>query len=186
MKKAFFIDKDGTLVTNVPHNVNPEFIVYEKNALKALKIIYDLGYELIVITNQSGIALGYFSESDLKKIQEAIVQEFQNVGCTLAGFFYCPHAPQDKCACRKPKAGLLLQAAKKMKINLSQSWMVGDILNDVEAGNRAGCSTIFYDIGNETEYKKGNFRTPDFTVSDWKEIPCLLNHKKKRSHETVE
>ena len=91
--------------------------------------------------------------------------------------YYCPHYPDGKiqkykieCDCRKPKPGLILQAAREHDIDLSNSWMIGDILNDVEAGNRAGCKTILLDNGNETEWIWNEIRTPAFIVNNWKKI----------------
>jgi D-glycero-D-manno-heptose 1,7-bisphosphate phosphatase len=93
-------------------------------------------------------------------------------GVTIDGFYYCPHHPEGSltayghaCACRKPEPGLLRQAARERAIDLSKSWMVGDILNDVEAGNRAGCHSILVDRGNETEWLTGSYRTPAVTVT---------------------
>ena len=88
-------------------------------------------------------------------------------GVEIDAFYYCPHGPADRCGCRKPKPGMILQAAKDHAIDLQISWMIGDILHDVEAGNRAGCNTIHFDNGNETEWVKGDYRQPLHTVKDW-------------------
>ena len=102
------------------------------------------------------------------------VEELLNdAGIQLDGFLHCPHHPEGRviahaisCECRKPKPGMLIQAAKQWHINLSRSWMMGDILNDVEAGSRAGCKTVLINNGGETEWIGGQFREPDFTAAD--------------------
>src|SRR6185295_18935494 len=100
---------------------------------------------------------GYFSETALEDVRLALERMFAACGATLAGFHYCPHAPatdgpRAACACRKPAPGLLLAAAALHGVDPARSWMVGDILDDVEAGARAGCRTVLIDNGNETEW----------------------------------
>jgi D,D-heptose 1,7-bisphosphate phosphatase len=181
MKKAIFIDKDGTLVTDVPYNVNPQWIRLEPFAAETLKRLKDTGYLLIIISNQAGVALGYFSKKDLPAVNTAIQALLKPYDVQIDGFYYCPHHPKGnvspyniECNCRKPSAGLIEQAADQHGIDVNASWMIGDILNDVEAGNRAGCQTILINNGNETEWLPGPYRKPDFTVKDWAEITELI------------
>jgi D-glycero-D-manno-heptose 1,7-bisphosphate phosphatase len=165
MKKAVFLDKDGTLIRDIPYNVDVSLITLTPNAVEGLKMLQDNGYLLIVVSNQSGLALGYFSEKELAAASTHICSVLQEYGIELHAFYYCPHAGED-CSCRKPLPGLLLQAARDYDIDLSCSWMVGDILNDVEAGRRAGCRTILVDNGNETEWHIDAFRVPHHSVKD--------------------
>ena len=181
MNKAVFIDKDGTLITDVPYNVKPELIKLEPGAGETLQRLQKAGYLLILISNQAGVALGYFNEKDLTPVSKVIQHLLRPYSVRISAFYYCPHHPQGTvepynkgCHCRKPEAGMLLQAAADLKIDLSQSWMIGDILNDVEAGNRAGCQTILIDNGGETEWLPGPNRTPHFTVKSWAEITSIL------------
>jgi D-glycero-D-manno-heptose 1,7-bisphosphate phosphatase len=102
---------------------------------------------------------------------------FSKFDVALDGFYYCPHHPDGniekysvECNCKKPKPGMILQAAKKFNIDLSQSWLIGDILNDVEAGKMAGCKTILIDNGNETEWMVNKLRLPDYLVKDMEEV----------------
>lgn len=171
MRKAVFIDKDGTLIVDVPFNINPDLIQLQEHAVEGLKCIKKLGFELIVISNQSGIAYGYFGESDLRQVEDKIQELLSEHNLSIDAFYYCPHHPQGTvkaystdCPSRKPGPGMILTAAKDRGIDLAYSWMIGDILHDVEAGNRAGCRTILIDNGNETEWIMNDFNHPDFTV----------------------
>lgn len=171
--RAVFLDKDGTLIKDVPYNVDPTRITLTPGAAIGLERLYTAGYQLIVITNQSGIARGYFDEAALIAVQERLQQLLAPSGVTFSGFYYCPHHPDGvvakyaiSCTCRKPEPGLLLRAAADHHIDLSQSWFIGDILNDVEAGRRAGCKTILIDNGNETEWQLSALRSPHYQVAD--------------------
>lgn len=171
--KAVFLDKDGTLVEDVPYNVNPDKIRLCAGALEAVQILAAAGYQILIITNQSGIARGYFSETALIPVENYLRQVLATVDVSLAGFYYCPHHPQGvitefaiNCDCRKPSSGLIKKAAKENRINLQQSWMIGDILNDVEAGNIAGCRTILIDNGNETQWQLSKSRLPNYVVNN--------------------
>ncbi len=180
-KKAVFLDKDGTLIEDVPYNVDPERIQLTQGATEGLQLLNASGYRLIVITNQSGVARGYFPELALVAVETRLRQLLADVGVPLAGFYYCPHHPggivqefAKNCSCRKPEPGLLLCAAERHGINLTQSWFIGDILNDVEAGRRAGCKTVLIDNGNETEWQMSWQRSPHYTVADLTEAALVI------------
>lgn len=167
-RPAVFLDKDGTLIEDVPYNIDAERIRFYPEAPSALAQLHAQGYLLIVVTNQPGIAHGYFGTVALEATGTTIDAELASHDAPIAGFYYCPHHPEGQvpdyaiaCGCRKPLAGMLLQAAHEHGIDLSASWMIGDILNDVEAGNRAGCRTVLVDRGNETEWLHGEHRVPD-------------------------
>jgi len=172
-RKAIFIDKDGTLIPNIPYNVDPEKITLSAKATDGLIKLQNQGFLLVIITNQSGVAKGLFKERELERVRFKIETLLTLDQIHLSGFYVCPHHPDGtvhkyaiKCNCRKPSSGLFLKAAKDLSINLSQSWMIGDILNDVEAGNRAGCKSILLNNGNETEWKNGYFRKPAYIADD--------------------
>jgi histidinol-phosphate phosphatase family protein len=171
---AVFIDKDGTLIPNVPHNVDPGHIQLMPGAGMALRRLQNEGYKLIVISNQPGIARNLFKENDLLPVNRRIHALLAPHGVQLDAFYYCPHEAGDGCECRKPMPGMILRAAKDHIIGPQISWMIGDILHDVEAGNRAGCRTIHFDNGNETEWVKGAFRQPAYSVETWAEAAQLI------------
>ncbi|WP_312028297.1 HAD family hydrolase [Aquabacterium sp. J223] len=170
MRPAVFLDKDGTLVEDVPYNVDPALLVFTRDAVEGLRRLQAAGFALLVVTNQPGIALGLFDHEALDRLREGLVGRLAEHGVRLYGFHACPHAPGADgrsltCACRKPAPGLLLQAARIHRLDLRRSWMVGDILHDVEAGRRAGCRTVLLDVGHETEWLPGPLRTPHHRCS---------------------
>ncbi len=169
--KAIFLDKDGTLIEDIPYNVDPDRITFTPNAIPALQKLHRAGYHLIVITNQAGVARGYFPESALNGVKQRLQALLEDVDIPLTEFYYCPHYPKGiveqyaiACNCRKPKPGLLLKAAQEHQVDLTQSWFIGDILNDVEAGRSANCRTILINNGNETEWRFSPSRIPHYTV----------------------
>jgi histidinol-phosphate phosphatase family protein len=163
---AVFIDKDGTLVRDVPYNADPRRVELTPGAGEALRRMKNAGYKIIIISNQPGIALNLFGERDLLPVNRRIQDLLAPYEVEVDAFYYCPHEPCDGCECRKPLPGMILRAAREHGVETEMSWMIGDILNDVEAGNRAGCRTIHLDNGNETEWTKGDYRRPAWTVRD--------------------
>jgi histidinol-phosphate phosphatase family protein len=166
LKPAVFIDKDGTLIDNVPYNIDPQKIVLARGAGPALKMLQDLGFALIVVTNQPGVARGLIAEAALLGVKARLDALLLPHGVRLSGFRYCPHSHETRCTCRKPMPGMLTDAAREHDIALRDSWMIGDILDDVEAGKRAGCRSVLIDNGNETEWVMSAWRVPDVRVSD--------------------
>jgi histidinol-phosphate phosphatase family protein len=166
-RKAIFVDKDGALVENVPYNVDPSLIRLTGGAGAALARLQAAGYALVVVSNQSGVARGYFHEDALRHVRAEVQRQLDAHGVELAAFYWCPHLPsaplaryRETCDCRKPAPGMLLQAARDLSLDLAGSWLIGDILDDIEAGSRAGCRTILLDVGSETEWIDGPHRRP--------------------------
>jgi D-glycero-D-manno-heptose 1,7-bisphosphate phosphatase len=186
MRRAIFIDKDGTLIKDVPYNVDPTRIELAPGAGHAVSQWNQQAYLVIGISNQSGIARGYFQESAMHHVIARINELLKKDGAHLDSFYYCPHHPEGivrqfsyACLCRKPKPGLIVKAAKAWNIDLTQSWMVGDILDDIEAGNRAGCKTILINNGNETEWQRGGYRTPTAIVQSLPEAAMIILRPKE-------
>jgi D-glycero-D-manno-heptose 1,7-bisphosphate phosphatase len=184
MKKAIFIDKDGTLIHDIPYNVDASLVQFIPGALEGLTELKKQGYMIILVSNQSGVARGYFTENALESLITKMQEMMRLSEIEIDAFYFCPHHPDGvvhkyaiSCDCRKPKPGMLLQAADKYNIDLSQSWMIGDILNDVEAGNAAGCRTILIDNGNETEWVLSERRKPTATVRDLRQAAEAIIHQ---------
>lgn len=185
MQRAIFIDKDGTLIVDVPYNVDPELITLSLGAGEALRRFKDAGYLLVVVSNQSGVAKGLFDEAALQPVQHRLNELLADYGVQLDGFYYCPHWPHGTvehyavaCECRKPKAGMLLAAARDLKIDLSRSWMIGDILADTEAGKHAGCRTILIEKPYDPVLHLTNQNRPDFIVHSWHETARVILSKR--------
>jgi histidinol-phosphate phosphatase family protein len=179
--RAVFLDKDGTLIDDVPYNVDPGRIRLAPGAEEGLPLLHGAGYRLIVVSNQSGVAHGYFDERALVAVEARVRELIRPLGVSLAGFYYCPHHPAGRvapfardCDCRKPAPGMLRRAAREHGVALSRSWVVGDILNDVEAGRRAGCRTVLVDNGNETEWVLTPSRTPHGRARDLADAARLI------------
>jgi D-glycero-D-manno-heptose 1,7-bisphosphate phosphatase len=172
MQRALFLDRDGTLVHPSHYPSQPEQLCLYPNIAAELQALQRMGLLLIVITNQSGIARGYFTEADLQRMHDYLKAQFAAQAVFLDAIYHCPHHPDGviselsfRCDCRKPQPGMLLRAASDHNIDLHHSWFVGDILDDVEAGNRAGCRTALVDLG--TEQAPTHFlRCPTFVGRD--------------------
>ena len=166
-RAAVFLDKDGTLIDDVPYNVDPARVTLARGAVDALRALKMHGFLLIVVSNQAGVAMGRFPLQALAAVERRIQELLAPSGAAIDAFYYCPHLPQAanvryaiRCLCRKPQPGLLRRAAREWAIDLTRSWLLGDILDDVEAGNRAGCRTVLVDSGNETEWLLTPYRQP--------------------------
>lgn len=137
-RRAFFLDRDG--VVNVDHGyvARTEDFKFMPNIFPVLRCLSDKGYLLVVITNQSGIGRGYYTEEDFQKLTDWMLGRFSDEGIDLAAVYSCPHRPETGCACRKPAPGMLLQAQQELGVNMSASWMVGDKESDMQAAAAAG------------------------------------------------
>jgi D-glycero-D-manno-heptose 1,7-bisphosphate phosphatase len=179
--RAVFLDKDGTLVEDVPYNVDPARIRLTRGAAEGLRRLRDAGYRLVVVSNQSGVARGYFPEAALDRVWRRLTDLLAAGGVPVDGFYYCPHHPDGAvaeftrvCDCRKPGTGLVLRAAQDLGLDLRRSWLVGDILDDIEAGHRAGCRTVLLVNGNETEWVLSPARQPQHTAADLNEAAGII------------
>jgi histidinol-phosphate phosphatase family protein len=181
LSRAVFCDKDGTLIPDIPYNVNTKLIRLCPGVASGLWRLQQAGFRLIVVSNQSGVAQGRFQLSDLEAVETRLTELLAENGITLHGFYCCPHDVRGsvspfnrRCDCRKPEPGLLVRAAKGHGIVLDESWMIGDILNDVEAGRRAGCRTVLIDNGNETKWNFSPQRLPDYFARDFAEATRMI------------
>jgi len=181
MMPAVFLDKDGTLVEDEPLSAEPSRVRFFPDVFPGLRLLHRAGYALIIVTNQAGVAQGQFSEEDLLRLKAYLGERLSEAGVPLDGFYYCPHHPQGivkayrmNCLCRKPQPGLLVRAAVEMRIDLAESWMVGDILHDVEAGRWAGCRTVLVNNGHETEWELREMRWPDYIAGSVLEAARLI------------
>ena len=139
MKRAAFCDRDGVINDNKTHVNKPKDLIIYEEAKKGLQKLYNEGYEIFVVTNQGGVELGHITEDDLDAIHEKMINELKPY-CIIKDVIYCPDFKK-KSSCRKPEPGMILELGKKYNIDLANSWMIGDMDTDIEAGKKAGCKT---------------------------------------------
>jgi D-glycero-D-manno-heptose 1,7-bisphosphate phosphatase len=154
---ALFLDRDGTLVEARHYPSRPADLVLYPGLGPGLRLLQAAGWKVVVITNQSGLARGLFAETDLDLMHDHLRAVLAAEDVTIDGIYFCPHHPEGvvaglsiACDCRKPMPGMLHRAAADLGIDLSASWFLGDILDDVQAGTRAGCRTVLIDLGTES------------------------------------
>ena len=164
---AVFLDRDGTIIEDVDYLNHPKDIKFFPGAVAAIKQLNEAGYKVIIISNQAGIARGLLTEDLLQTIDKTIHKQVLSGGGHVDGSYYCPHHPdhgvypyKQICECRKPHPGLLKKAQKDLNLDLSKSFMVGDKATDIEAGQRAGVTTIFVQTGRDKQ------APADFTAND--------------------
>jgi D-glycero-D-manno-heptose 1,7-bisphosphate phosphatase len=152
--RAVFMDRDGTLNEEVGYLSRMEQLRIYPQAYEAIRLINAAGLKAVVVTNQSGIARGYFTEDFVRSVHDRINELLGAEGARIDGFYVCPHHPvygngiyKQHCQCRKPEPGLLLQAADEMNIDLTRSYMIGDMLKDIEAGKKTGAKSILVKTG---------------------------------------
>lgn len=140
--KALFLDRDGVVIDYIPYLSRPEQVSIPAGAGQALKQWQDAGYLLIIITNQSGLARGYFTWDDLTAIHGRMIEEYRQLGVHFHDLALCPHHPDDGCQCRKPSPYLLRAAAHQYGIDLAGSFFIGDAPSDLECALGAGCQPV--------------------------------------------
>jgi D-glycero-D-manno-heptose 1,7-bisphosphate phosphatase len=158
MKRAVFLDRDGVINPLIYHQdvgiVDSPFTLKQFQVLprvpKAIRLFNDLGLTVVIVSNQPGIAKGHFTIRTLQGFDEKLRAAIDAVGARIDATYYCLHHPnatvtqfRKRCACRKPKPGMLIEASRDLALSLPDSYMVGDGLTDIEAGTRAGCRTVF-------------------------------------------
>ncbi len=167
MNKVVFLDRDGTINVDKQYVYQIDNFEYLPGVVEALKIFQAKGYLLIIITSQSGIARGYFTENDYKKLDQWIKSDLESKKIHLTASYYCPHLPDAlipqyrmECRCRKPGLGLFERAVKEYEIDLRESYVIGDRLRDLQICNK-GCKGFL--VGNTEgsdiilEVKKGRY-----------------------------
>jgi D-glycero-D-manno-heptose 1,7-bisphosphate phosphatase len=151
MKKhpAVFLDRDGTLIEEVGYLDRLERLKLFPDSAKAIRLINSSGMKAVVATNQSGVARGYFTEAVVEMLHHHLQNLLQAEGAQIDRFYYCPHHPTEGlgsyrtlCACRKPEAGMIRQAAEEMNLDLSRSYLIGDMPTDIEAASKAGIKSV--------------------------------------------
>lgn len=143
MRKALFIDRDGTIIKDVPYSADPGKIVIYDDAVNIMKDYAGKGYIIVIVTNQSGINRGYFTVEDLEKFNKVLTGMLESRGVNVNAIYFCPHRPEENCRCRKPETGMITAAASDLGIDVKNSVMVGDREDmDGELAHRTGMKFI--------------------------------------------
>ena len=143
MLPVLFLDRDGVIIENRAHYVRSwEDVHFFPSALPALQLAASLPHRIVIVTNQSAVGRGFISQDEAEELNQQIVHVIESAGGRTDGVFMCPHAPDENCDCRKPKPGLLLQAARELPIRLQDSVLIGDALSDLLAGQAAGIKDL--------------------------------------------
>ncbi|MDT7041811.1 D-glycero-beta-D-manno-heptose 1,7-bisphosphate 7-phosphatase [Candidatus Nitronereus thalassa] len=150
-RPTLFFDRDGTLNRDTGYIKSPEELVLFPGVVEAIKQCNDLGMPVMVVTNQSGLARGFFTTEDLESIHQHLKDQLCNGGAWIDDIFVCPHHPDDGCECRKPNPGMIEQAAARYSIDLEKSYVVGDKYIDVELAARSGLKGVLVKTGPSSE-----------------------------------
>jgi D-glycero-D-manno-heptose 1,7-bisphosphate phosphatase len=165
-RRFVVLDRDGTIIEEREYLSDPEQVKLIGGAGAALRELQRMGLGLVVITNQSGIGRGFFAEAELKEIHQRLEQLLEKEGVRLDGLYICPHRPEDDCLCRKPKLGLMEQAARDLGFDLENSIVIGDKADDIEMGRTAGAVTFLVRTGYGAQVEAEQGVTTDYVVND--------------------
>lgn len=156
MMKVAFLDRDGVINNDLGYVYKTDDFSFTDGCIEALKILQEKGFALIIVTNQSGIGRGYYTEQDYQHLTGWYLDALSKAGVTITHVYHCPHAPEDGCACRKPNPGLFLQASQDYDIDFSSSLMIGDKFSDMEAAKTAGIQRRYLLGESSAEYRAYN------------------------------
>lgn len=159
MRRAVFLDRDGTINQEKDYLYRIDEFAFIPGAPEAIRLLNEAGFLVVVVSNQSGVGRGYYTEEDVEILHRYVDAELAGFGAHVDAWFYCPHHPKGRgsyslaCRCRKPLPGMFLEAAQRYDIDLAASVMIGDKLIDMEAGIAAGCRTILVRTGYGAEHE---------------------------------
>jgi D-glycero-D-manno-heptose 1,7-bisphosphate phosphatase len=171
---AIFLDRDGVIIVEKHFQADPSTIEFIEGSIEALKNVNE-NFCKVVVSNQSGVARGYFSRDDVLSFNDALDSILRNHGIVIDGWYFCVHGPDDGCDCRKPKPGQFLKAADDLPIDLHQSWIIGDKSSDVAAGASLGLKTILVLTGYAGKEPNALSFKPDFIADNLYDAVNIIN-----------
>lgn len=170
-RPAIFLDRDGTLIEEVNYLSRVEDLRLFPFTRSAVEMFKAAGHLVVVVTNQSGIGRGIYTEADMKGIHNAIQVALEDA---IDAFYFCPHLPCDGCACRKPRTGMLEAAVQNLNIDLERSWMIGDKDVDIAVGKNAGIRTALVLTGYGPSHRSSLGEPPDLVANDLGEAAAII------------
>ncbi|MBP0021217.1 MAG: HAD family hydrolase [Cyanobacteria bacterium SBLK] len=173
-RSCVMLDRDGTIIVERHYLSHPDQVELLPGAGESLKILQDSGMKIVILTNQSGIARGFFDLQQLERIHQRLKELLLPFSVQLDGIFFCPHLPTDKCSCRKPKTGLVEQAIEQVGFNPNISFMIGDKWCDIEMGRRVGAKTFLVLTGHGKEELKSGKIKADYVVDNLTEASNII------------
>lgn len=190
--KAVFLDRDGVLIKEVGYLDDLKNVSFYKGNIEAIKLLRTNDYKIIVVSNQSGVARGYFTEKFVRKTHNFIQNKLKRYGLKIDAFYYCPHHIKDvkikkyfkDCFCRKPKPGMVLKAKKRFNIDLKKSWVIGDKLTDIKLGKNVNIKTILVLTGfGKNERKNAKEIKPDYIAGNLlRAVQTILRGEKNEGY----
>jgi rfaE bifunctional protein nucleotidyltransferase chain/domain len=172
-KPAIFVDRDGTMIELVDYLHEPEKLKVIPGALEALKVAQDKGYRIVVVTNQPGIGLGYFTKEDLFATNLELMKQASKVGLSIEKLYYSPFSKADNTNCRKPKTGMIDRAKKELNIIVEKSFCVGDMTSDIKLAENAGCKGVLVKTGKGGQDKMYDV-SPSYVLDSLALLPSIL------------
>lgn len=172
--KAIFLDRDGVIIQEPPHYIyRPDQLKFIPGSIEAMKLLNKNDFKVVIVTNQAGVAKGYYLEKDVISFNQLMRDELMLYDVYIDAIHYCPHHPDSKirkyrldCDCRKPRSGMLKKSEKELDIDFKHSYMIGDKKSDIDAGNRVGCKTVLVLTGYGIEESKNNNIDCDFIANN--------------------
>ncbi|MFZ5518894.1 MAG: HAD-IIIA family hydrolase [Candidatus Zhuqueibacterota bacterium] len=177
---AIFLDRDGTINKHVNYLSDPDQFELNPFAIDGMKKMQDMGYRLVIVTNQAGIGMGYFSKDDFYRVNLKMMKLVSAAGIRFDKIYFCPHSKSENCPCRKPEIGLILRAQEELNIDLSHSYFVGDMETDIQAGFNAGLKTILI-RGPLAPEPEGLAVPPDFVADNLLEAAEIILRQERRN-----
>lgn len=167
--RAVFLDRDGVINEDYGFVHDVKRFKFIQGSIEGLQLISKKGYKLIIVTNQSGIGRGYYTEEDFKRVNEYMLEELRKKGVMIHKVYYCLHKPEDNCECRKPGIKFIREAEKEFNLDLRKCYVIGDKTADIKMGTDAGCKTIVVrtgEAGNDGKFKiKADFTADNLRVA---------------------
>ena len=172
-RKTVFLDRDGTINVEKNYLYRPEEFEFIPKVPEAIARLNNAGYQVIVVSNQAGVARGYYSEDDVIKLHQYVNEQLSKYKAHIDGFYYCTHHPDAgigkykmKCHCRKPETGLFEKACEDFDVDIEDSWMIGDNIGDIKAGNNFHLKTILVRTGYGSQLEKEGFHLFQYIADD--------------------